>query len=139
MCAELEKRDAGSDEAEIRRLILGWARAVREEDFAGIRAHHSDDMLMFDVPPPFKSCGLDAYMATWGLFYPMQARPIRFEFEQIEIKAGPDVAFSTAIGHCAYIERGEVTELQFRLTMGLEKRDGEWVIVHEHHSVPATD
>jgi ketosteroid isomerase-like protein len=96
-------------------------------------------MLMFDVPPPLQSRGLDAYMATWDIFYPCQVRPIRFEFEQIVITAGADVAFATAIGHCGHIERGEVTDLQFRLTMGLEKRDGKWVIVHEHHSVPATD
>ena len=107
------------DEMEIRALIERWASAVRERKMAGIRADHHSGMLMFDVPGPLFCRGLDAYMATWGVFYPMQARPIRFEFEQIEIKAGPDVAFSTAIGHCAYIERGEVTELQFRLTMGL--------------------
>ncbi len=28
---------------------------------------------------------------------------------------------------------------QFRLTIGLCKRDGAWRIRHEHHSVPATD
>jgi hypothetical protein len=28
-------------------------------------------------------------------------------------------------------------ELDFRLTMGLKKIAGEWVVVHEHHSVPA--
>ena len=27
----------------------------------------------------------------------------------------------------------------FRLTIGLRKIDGNWLITHEHHSVPATD
>jgi hypothetical protein len=27
------------------------------------------EVLMFDVPPPFLSRGLDAYMATWGTFF----------------------------------------------------------------------
>jgi ketosteroid isomerase-like protein len=96
-------------------------------------------ILMFDVPPPFLSRGLDAYMATWQTFYPSQARPISFDFEDVEITAGEDVAFATAIGHCGYIERGERTDLKFRLTMGFRKQDGQWRIVHEHHSVPATD
>jgi ketosteroid isomerase-like protein len=30
-------------------------------------------------------------------------------------------------------------EFLFRLTIGLHKVDDDWRIVHEHHSVPATD
>jgi ketosteroid isomerase-like protein len=48
-----------NDEAEIRALIERWARAVREENRAAIRADHDADILMFDVPPPFSSRGLD--------------------------------------------------------------------------------
>jgi ketosteroid isomerase-like protein len=54
-----------NDEAEIRKLIEQWAKAVREENRAAIRADHDPDILMFDVPPPFLSQGLDDYMATW--------------------------------------------------------------------------
>jgi uncharacterized protein (TIGR02246 family) len=129
----------GGDEAALRELIAAWAKAVRDEDLAGIRANHDPDILMFDVPPPFLSRGLDAYMATWQIFYPCQARPIAFDFEEVEVTAGSDVAFATAIGHCGYIEHGERTDLKFRLTMGFRKWDGRWRIVHEHHSVPATD
>ena len=57
------------DEAEIHSLIERWARAVREEDRAAIREDHDPDMLMFDVPPPLVSRGLDAYMATWEVFF----------------------------------------------------------------------
>jgi ketosteroid isomerase-like protein len=73
---------------EIEKLISEWARAVRNEDLAGIRAHHASDFLMFDVPPPFLSRGLDAYMETWKLCYSSQAKPITFYFEQIEVTAG---------------------------------------------------
>jgi ketosteroid isomerase-like protein len=139
MSAKPEPLIAERAQAEIRKLISGWAKAVRDEDLAGIRAHHDPDILMFDVPPPFQSRGLEAYMATWDTFYPSQARPIRFDFEQMQITAGSDVAFATAIGHCGYIERGETIDLKFRLTMGFQKKNDDWVIVHEHHSLPATD
>jgi uncharacterized protein (TIGR02246 family) len=124
-------------ETEIRELISKWAQAVRDEDFAGIRAHHTDDFLMFDVPPPFQSRGLDAYMETWETFYQSQSRPIRFSFEQVEVTTADGVAFATAIGTCGYIEHGAETDLKFRLTMGFQKRAGQWLIVHEHHSIPA--
>ena len=132
-------KSQGPDEAILRDLIAQWAKAVRDEDLAGIRANHDPDILMFDVPPPLLSRGLDAYMATWQSFYPSQVRPIAFDFEDVEVTAGNDVAFATAIGHCEYIERGNKVDLKFRLTMGFRKQDGRWRIVHEHHSVPATD
>jgi ketosteroid isomerase-like protein len=128
-----------AEEASLLQLIGRWAEAVRDEDMPAIRADHDPNILMFDVPPPFLSRGLDAYMATWQIFYSSQARPITFDFEDVEITTGDDVAFATAIGHCGYIEHGERTDLKFRLTMGFRKHDGQWRIVHEHHSVPAAE
>ena len=124
----------------IREIFDNWAAAVRAEDFNAIRSNHSPDMLMFDVPSPLFLRGLDTYMDTWTLFYKSQVKPVVFNFDDIEITAGQDVAFVTAIGHCVYIPQGGCpTKLEFRLTMGLRKQDGKWWILHEHHSVPAEE
>jgi uncharacterized protein (TIGR02246 family) len=135
--AEITNRTA-NDETEIRDLITRWSQAVRDENLAGIRADHDTDILMFDVPPPFLSRGLDAYMATWQMFFACQAKPVEFIFRDVEITAGNDVAFATAIGRCADLSSGEKVHLEFRLTMGFRKLDGRWRIMHEHHSIPAT-
>jgi ketosteroid isomerase-like protein len=127
------------DEMELRALIARWSKAVRDQDLAGIRADHDPDILMFDVPPPFLSRGLDAYMATWDTFFAWQARPIVFDFHDVEITAGNAVAFATATGRCCDLSSGEKVELEFRLTVGFRKDHGRWRIVHEHHSLPATD
>jgi uncharacterized protein (TIGR02246 family) len=129
---------AANDEAEIRDLITRWSQAVRDENLAGIRADHDADILMFDVPPPFLSRGLEAYMATWQTFFAWQAKPVEFAFRDVEITAGTDVAFATAIGRCADLSSGEKVQLDFRLTIGFRKVDGRWRITHEHHSIPAT-
>jgi uncharacterized protein (TIGR02246 family) len=133
-------RQSKSNEGELRELIAQWAKAVRDEDLAAIRAEHDPNILMFDVPIPFLSRGLDAYMATWQTFFASSPKPVTFALEDVEITAGNDVAFATAIGRCVNIERnGEKTKLRFRLTMGFRKQDGRWRIMHEHHSLPATD
>ena len=54
------------------------------------------------------------------------------------ITAGPDVAFVSARMHCEPTEAGKRGRLDFRLTVGLRKDAGGWVVTHEHHSVPAT-
>lgn len=131
---------ASADEQEISALIARWSKAVRDEDRKGIRADHDPDILMFDVPPPFLSQGLDAYMATWDLFLSSVEKPVVFDFHDVRITAGSDVAFATAIGRCVNIDSaGRREPLEFRLTMGLRKMSGKWCVVHEHHSLPALD
>ena len=128
-----------ADETGLRALIDGWSKAVREQDLQAIRASHAPDILMFDVPPPLLSRGLDAYMATWDMFFTCQAKPVQFYLRDVDITTGADVAFATAIGRCCDLSSGEKVDLEFRLTMGFRKQDGQWRIVHEHHSIPATD
>ncbi len=130
--------NGGKDEVAIRELIERWARAVRAKDFDGILAHHSADVLMFDVPPPFESKGIEAYRNTWNLFFSMAPDPVAFQIERLDIVAGADVAFAVALMRCAEKNSsGEWIKLEFRLTIGLREIDGQWTIVHEHHSVPA--
>jgi uncharacterized protein (TIGR02246 family) len=127
------------DEAAIRSLIDRWAKAVREEDRAAIRRDHDPDMLMFDVPPPLVSRGIDAYMATWEMFFAHVEKPVAFDIHDVKVTCGVDVAFATALGKCVDTESGgKRAPLEFRLTMGLRKIEGRWCVMHEHHSLPAT-
>jgi uncharacterized protein (TIGR02246 family) len=126
------------DEAAIRDLVENWARAVRDKNLDGILANHSPDMLMFDVPPPLQSRGIDAYKKTWDLFYSWSQDSAVFDITEMNITAGSDVAFVTALMCCAGTEaNGDRSELEFRLTIGLRKIGGRWIVMHEHHSIPA--
>jgi uncharacterized protein (TIGR02246 family) len=126
------------DETEIRQLVENWASAVRRRDLDGILRGHSPDMLMFDVPPPLQSKGIDAYRASWDLFFSWSHHPVVFDIKEMTVTAGEDVAFVAALMRCAGTEsNGEDIELDFRLTIGLRRIDGNWIITHEHHSLPA--
>ena len=126
------------DEAAIRDLVENWARAVRTKNLDGILANHSLDMLMFDVPPPLQSKGIESYKKTWDLFFYWSQDSGVFDITEMNITAGNDVAFVTALMRCAGTEvNGERSELEFRLTIGLRKIGGRWIVMHEHHSIPA--
>src|SRR5215467_3259979 len=112
------------DRAEIRQLLVDWSAAVRRKDYDGVLRNHSSDILMFDVPPPFQSEGLDAYRETWTLFFGWTTDAPRFELSDVRITAGPEVAFVTAHGKCFGPHgRGGREEVDFRLTLGLRKTD----------------
>jgi ketosteroid isomerase-like protein len=132
----MTQRD-GTDESQIRAMIEAWAAAVRRHDFAGVLAHHEKDIVMFDVPPPLQSRGMDEYKKTWDLFFGCHQPSQAFDIEELAITAGQDVAFAVAIIRCG--SGGPPEGFPFRLTIGLRKVEGDWRIAHEHHSVPATD
>jgi uncharacterized protein (TIGR02246 family) len=135
----MSSQENSADELAIRQFVEKWARAVRAKDFDGILARHSADMLMFDVPPPLESRGIQAYRKTWDLFYSSQPDPIAFDIQRMDVVAGSEVAFVAALMKCAEKgTNGERSSLDFRLTIGLRKISGHWIVVHEHHSVPAT-
>ncbi len=128
-----------TDEEKILRLLGDWAAAVRRRDYDAILKHHAQDIVMFDVPEPFQSEGIEAYRKTWDLFFKWMSDPPKFELSNIRVTAGADFAFVTAHGHCLGPgEKGMPKDIAFRLTVCLRKIDGQWVVQHEHHSVPAS-
>ncbi|TCM49437.1 nuclear transport factor 2 family protein [Kribbella sp. VKM Ac-2568] len=130
-----------NDEQEIRALIERWAAAVHEGELDTVLQDHSGDIVMFDVPPPYDGVrGLDAYRETWPGFFEWQASGAIFELVSLDVTAGADVAFAHALLKCGLrdvFEEGSPNRL--RLTLGLRKEDGRWVVTHEHHSFPSTE
>jgi uncharacterized protein (TIGR02246 family) len=130
-----------SDEAEIRTLIERWVKAVQAGDIDGVLADHADDIVMFDVPLPENGVrGIAAYRATWPPFFKWQAQGAAFEIVELDVTASQDVAFAHALLRCGTPEElGKDPGNRLRLTIGLRKESGRWVVAHEHHSFPAKD
>jgi uncharacterized protein (TIGR02246 family) len=126
------------DQQQIRTLIERWAEAVHATDLDAVLADHSDDIVMFDVPPPDDGVrGIDAYRETWPPFFEWQARGASFEIVELDVTAGDDVAYAHALLRCGMPEElAERPERRLRLTLGLRREDGRWVVAHEHHSYP---
>jgi uncharacterized protein (TIGR02246 family) len=127
-----------SDEEQIRTLIEDWAEAVHRGDLDAVLAGHTDDLVMFDVPPPFAGVrGIAAYAETWPPFFTWQAGGAAFGMEELQITAGDDVAFAFALVRCGTEDEfAEQPDRRLRLTIGLRKVDGRWAVTHEHHSFP---
>ena len=129
-----------SDELQIRALIEAWAIAVHDGDLATVLADHAPDIVMFDVPPPRQGVrGIDAYRDTWPPFFEWQASGAVFEIESLAVTAGTDVAFAYVLLRCGTAaDLARDPEQRLRLTLGLRKAGGRWIVTHEHHSFPDT-
>jgi uncharacterized protein (TIGR02246 family) len=127
-----------ASDTEIRALIERWATAAHDGHLEGVLADHAADIQMFDVPPPNEVRGIEAYSATWPPFFDWQRRGAVFDIESLDVTAGDDVAFATALLRCGTAEDfRKDPDNRLRLTIGLRKDGGRWVVSHEHHSFPA--
>ena len=126
------------DERTIRALIERWAKAVHDGDLDAVLADHDPDIVMFDVPPPNDGVrGIEAYRDTWPPFCEWQRQGAVFDLVELDVTAGDDVAYAHALLRCG--TQDELTKdptNRLRLTLGLRKLDGRWVVAHEHHSFP---
>jgi ketosteroid isomerase-like protein len=55
------------------------------------------------------------------------------------VTAGEDVAYAHALLRCGSpVQLAGRPESRLRLTLGLRRQDGRWVVAHEHHSFADT-
>jgi uncharacterized protein (TIGR02246 family) len=134
----MRRQTKTTDEAQIRSVIERWAKAVQHQDMETIVAHHAPNLLMFDVPPPNELRGIDAYRDSWAPFFKHFKNGGVFALERLDVTAGDQVAFATALLRCGTKEELEKDPtIRLRLTVGLRKQQEDWIITHEHHSFPS--
>ncbi|UXA18358.1 SgcJ/EcaC family oxidoreductase [Mycobacterium sp. SMC-4] len=127
-----------NDESEIRQTITRWVDAIRACDLDGVLAAHTDDIVMFDVPPPYDGIrGLAAYRDSWPPFFEFISAGATFEVVELDVVAGQSAGYAHGLLRCGRPEDFAAKPgVRLRITLGLRKVDGRWLIAHEHHSFP---
>jgi uncharacterized protein (TIGR02246 family) len=125
------------NEAELRELIDGFARAVSAKDIDGVMSVYAPELVAFDIAPPLQYDGAEAFRKVWqGLFEVFQG-PIQYEIRDLSITAGEDVAFSHSFNRLnGTMRNGRKSDLWVRWTACFRKTNGRWRIVHVQVSVP---
>ena len=125
------------DEARIRALIDKWAKALRAKDINGIMSHYAVDIVTFGLAPPLQCEGAVALRRSFEEWFPTFCGPIDFEMRDLRITASADVAFCRSFNRISGTRtNGEETDVWVRTTVCYRKIDSQWLITHEHASVP---
>ncbi len=126
-----------ADEARIRALIKERVEAVRAKDVDALMSNHAPDVLMFDALDPLQYVGSEAVRERAGQWLSWYQGAVGYEVRDLSVTAGDEAAF------CHYLYRvsgtmtnGREVDMWVRSTVCFRKVGGEWVVAHEHTSVP---
>ncbi len=126
-----------SNEALIQKLMDSWVKAIRARDVNWVMSHYAPDIRLFDLAPPLQYVGRDAYRKNWEEWFATWQGPIGYEIQDLGVTVGDDVAFRHSLNRISGRRtNGEETDVWVRATACYRKINGEWLIMHEHISVP---
>ena len=98
---------------------------------------YAPDVLLFDVVNPLRSTGSEAALKRLAEWLASFQGPIGYEFRDLAITAGDDVAFCHGLKRVrATTTAGQRLDMWWRATICYRRIDGAWQVTHEHASVP---
>jgi uncharacterized protein (TIGR02246 family) len=131
------EKSKGTDEAQLRGVIESWASALRVKDIDGVLSNYAPDVLSFDVINPLHYSGLDMARKRTEEWFASFSGPIGCEIRDLSITPGKDVAFSHSLNHFTGTKTdGEEIDMWVRATICYQKVDNNWLVKHQHISVP---
>jgi uncharacterized protein (TIGR02246 family) len=126
-----------ADEAQIRKQIDKIVEALRDKDLEGLKGVYTRDVVCFDVEPPLQHLGIAAKAQNWANVFTF-FETVTYEVRDLTLTVGEDVAFGHAFARLSgTLKNGTATSgMWVRVTYGLRKIDGTWLIAHDQVSVP---
>jgi ketosteroid isomerase-like protein len=123
--------------AVLRGRIDEIAQAIRDKNLDRLMSFYARDVTVFDVRPPLNVRGAEAYRQNFGRWFDSFEGPLGFELANLRIVPGERAAF------CHYLSLvtgsrpdGRASGYWVRGTTCFERRDNEWLVTHEHISMP---
>ena len=127
------------DQAAIKAIEDKFTAAFNAKDTNAIMSLYVPDqsLIVFDASVPRQYTGAAAYTKDWNDFWAMYPGPAKIDLSDLDITTGGNVAYSHSIQHATLTDKkGKKMEFTVRTTDGYKKVNGQWLISHEHVSVP---
>jgi uncharacterized protein (TIGR02246 family) len=120
-------------------MFENYTSRVLSKDVEAFLELYAHDTLVFDAWGTWEFAGVDAWrpmVTMW--FESLGDKLCEARFTEVVATVRDDVAFAhAAVRYAEVTADGEqVDSMMNRITVTLEKRDGEWKITHEHTSMP---
>lgn len=126
-------------QSQILAVFEGYKAAVRSRDVDGFCNLYRADARVFDAWEAWSYEGRDAWRKVIEYWFgSLGQETVAVSVEHVQVTAGSGFAIATAgLTYAAVSPAGEVLRsMQNRLSWGLVREGADWLIVHEHTSMP---
>lgn len=125
-------------DTEIRQRLDSLTQAIRDKDIEQLMTHYAPDVIVYDLMPPLAVQSADAYRKNFERWFASMQGPIQYEISDLRVSKGESHAFCHCLGHVQGTRAGgEKADYWVRVTTCFQKANGQWLVGHEHVSMPA--
>jgi ketosteroid isomerase-like protein len=111
--------------------------AVTAKDPKPLAARQHPDIITFNVLPPLHARGSAADEEATRAWFDSYASDIGYEVHELHVTVDGDVGFCSFLYHVTgTLTTGDEVDMWVRATLGCQRINGRWLIVHDHESVP---
>ncbi|WP_072803461.1 YybH family protein [Rhodococcoides yunnanense] len=131
-----------ADEDDVRALLDVYTESAYAKDTDRFLTLFDQGVRIFDLWSTWEYVGLPAWAESVGQWFSSLGEDrVVVEFAEVEVTVGGDLASVSAFAtYAAVSASGErLRQLQNRLTWVLVRREGRWLVTHEHTSAPVDD
>ncbi|SCG72460.1 YybH family protein [Micromonospora humi] len=122
---------------ELRDLIEARVAAVARRDAGALAAQQAGDVLAFNVLPPLRLRGADEVAPQTEAWFDAYADGPGYEVRELHVDADGDLGYCAFLYHVTgRLKSGADVSMWVRATLVCRRRDGRWVVVHDHESIP---
>lgn len=129
--------NARKDVDAIKAKYGSWKQALEARDLDGIMALYSPDVDAYDVVPPLQFNGSDAYRKDYATFLAQFKGPVRVSIPHVHVEQSGSVAYAFGLERLrGTMTNGTKVDVWVRFTDGWKRQKDQWLVEHEHVSVP---
>jgi ketosteroid isomerase-like protein len=138
-CLNIGENVMSNPEMQIHRVLEGYKSTVLAKDLEGFLRLYGENVRIFDTWEAWSYEGKKAWrdvIARW--FDSLGDETVAVSLNDIQVTVGADLAIASAlVTYAAVSPAGQILRsIQNRFSVALAREALDWVIVHEHTSVP---
>jgi uncharacterized protein (TIGR02246 family) len=124
-------------ETDVRQVHEGWFEATADRDLDALMSHIAADVVSYEHEAPLEYVGIDSVRKVCEHGLASATGAIDWTVPDLKIVAGGDVAVAWGLNRIqAEQADGTVVESWSRGTRVFQRRNGEWLMTHQHLSFP---
>ena len=125
------------DDSSVRDRVASLAQAIRDKDLDSLMTHYAPDVVAYDVMPPMAVLCAADYRKNFERWFVTMRGPIDYEMNDLRISMSESHAFCHCVSHVQGTRtNGEKADYWVRVTTCFQKANGQWLVGHEHVSMP---